>query len=850
MINHRSRLLVLFISLFLVAQIVTAQEIPKPEEYFGHQMGEEGILLDYAKSLEYYREIASLSPRIKMLELGKTTEGNPFTLLIISSAENITRLEELKNDRERLSDPRKISPVEAKELAERLPAVVFHTTSIHSSEISTAQVVPELVYNLVSGTNSDMTSIREKAIVLICPSANPDGQIKYNKWYSQHKGTAWEGRMPWLYHSYVGHDNNRDWVNLYFPEQRLTATRIHLEWHPVYSHEMHEFGSTAARIFLPPYLDPIDINTAPSVVSTMNSLGMAASHAMANEGKGGVVNNAHFDLFTPARAFQIYHGTGRILTETASGQFARTKTVTSEDFSSRSWSGEGYHPLKRSWNFPLPWQPGPWTFRDRVEYQLSASIALMRQAASNSYLYNMAFYNALKWAVDAEGWPYAYIIPDLQNSPEAARQLVKLLMQGGVEIHSLTNKMEINGRIYQPGSKVIYLSQPYGAWAKTLLEVQHYPDLRRNPDDPPVMPYDVTGHTLPLLMGVDAVKVAGTFEAEVELLKSADGEIDIKRGKLKYYAISSRDNSAFYMVNKLIGKNKKVWRLKDKVEKLDAGSFIVEATQVDEELIREIMGGRIVEVETASIKDIEKSTTRIRRPRVAVYESWGGVIDAGWSRKVLEDYGFEYSILRNSEIAAGQLNSKYDVIIFPDGFSVTGLKNGNRNYPEPYSEAAGTRGVANLKDFVFQGGLVLSWGSSSITVAQLLDLPVRDKAVELERNKFFAPGSVVLVELDTSHPVNYGMQRKTAVQIRRGPLFVPRATVLPGPKTPGRYPEYDCRLSGFLLGSDLMQGAGALAVQPMGKGKVVLFSYLPQFRGMTHGTFKQIFNALYWSLEK
>ena len=850
MFIKKSRSIVLFFLILCFSLALTAQEIPSPQEFFGHRMGEEGVILDYLKSLDYYQVIDGSSARLKMLELGKTTDGNPFNLLIISSQENMEKLGKFKEARDRLADSRGITPAEAKSLAEKLPVVVFHATSIHSSEISTAQVAPELVFRLVTEESEEMKNIRENAIVLICPSANPDGQIKYNKWYNKYKGEPWEGRMPWLYHSYVGHDNNRDWVNLYFSEQRLTAQKIHLEWHPVYSHEMHEFGSTAARIFMPPYKDPIDPNTAPSVVSTMNSLGMAASHALTSEGKGGAVTQAHFDLFTPARAFQIYHGAGRILTETASGNFARSRLIKESDFLARDWAGADYHPLKRSWNFPLPWQPGEWKFRDRVEYQISASLALMSQAANNHYQYNMAFYRALNWAVEGKGWPYAWIIPARQRSPEAARKLVYYLDQGGVEIHELQKELAVNGKTYDKGSKVIYLRQPYGAWAKTLLEIQHYPDLRKKPTDPPVVPYDVTGHTLPLLMGVAAEKVNEPFRADVKMIKSTAGQPEIVNGKLKYFAISPADNSAYFLVNRLLNKGISVWRCNEAENGAEAGSFVARASEATPELMAELLDGRVVQAKTFFAPDLEERFARMKQPRVAVYESWGGVMDAGWTRKVLEEHGFSYKVLRNEEILAGGLKDNYDVIIFPDGFSVSRLVNGISNYPEEYSRGVGRTGIANLDQFVARGGTAMSWGRGALYLAELLDLPLGDKAAAASRNDFFAPGSVVLVELDSSSPVNYGMAGKAAVQIRRGPLFVPKATLESGPAMVGSYPGYDPRLSGFLLGEKMMQGSGAVVVQNKGEGRVVLFSYLPQFRGMTHGTFKQVFNTLFWSVEK
>ena len=280
-------------------------------------------IINYLEGLKYYQQLAEKSKKIRFTEMGKTTDGNTHALLIISAEKNMAKLDEFKQKRARLNDPANISDAEAAQLAAEIPAVVFHTSSIHTTEISTAQVVPELVYTLLSDESEMNQRILDNTIILIAPSANPDGQVKIKKWYDEHKGEPWEGRMPWLYHTYVGHDNNRDWVLLHFPEHRLVAQKVFLDWHPIYSIEMHQMGGTGARIFVPPYQDPYDENTAPETVETMGMIGMSMSHRLTSEGKAGVVKNAIFDLYTPARAFQTYRGIARILTETASANFAR-----------------------------------------------------------------------------------------------------------------------------------------------------------------------------------------------------------------------------------------------------------------------------------------------------------------------------------------------------------------------------------------------------------------------------------------------------------------------------------------------------------------------------------------------
>lgn len=299
-----------FVIISCFPSIVDAQKLKSPETFFGHQMGAEGQIIDYHDGLKYYQELAEKSDNIQYEELGKTTDGNPFVLLAISSPKNLSKLATIKQRRGRLSDPRKISDQEALKLANELPAVVFHTSSIHSTEISTAQVVPELVYNLVTGNDAKTKRLLDNLIILVSPSANPDGQVKVKKWYEENKGKDWEGRMPWQYHTYVGHDNNRDWVMLHFPEHRLSAQKIHNDWHPVYSLEMHQMGGTGARLFVPPYQDPYDDNTAPEVIETQSLIGLSMSHRLTNEGKGGVVKNAIYESMTCLHLQEHFRFTG------------------------------------------------------------------------------------------------------------------------------------------------------------------------------------------------------------------------------------------------------------------------------------------------------------------------------------------------------------------------------------------------------------------------------------------------------------------------------------------------------------------------------------------------------------
>jgi len=838
-VNTVSRNMLLILCLILTGSIVAqTEDIPDPEAWFGHYMGQEGEIIDYERSLEYYRLMAERSDRIIYERIGTTTDGNPFVLLTISSPNNLAELEQFRLDRKRLTDPRKTSLQEARSLAAKLPAVVFHTSSIHSSEISTAQVVPEVVHKLVTSNDPKIHEILENTIILYSPSQNPDGQYKYNRWYNQHKGQPWEGILPELYHTYIGHDNNRDWVLLHFNEQRLVAEHVHNKWNPVYSHEMHEFGGTAARIFVPPYQDPYDYNVAPQVIATMNGMGTAIATRLTALGYAGVVQNAHFDLFTPARAYQVYRGTARLLTETASGNFARTSTISQEQLD-RDIRGTGhYNPTRQSWNFPYIWGPGDWTFRDRVEYQVETNFALMQYAASHRQLFSMALYNGFAHTLNQTEWPAGYLIPIVQQDPGTTQDLLRLMQFGDIEIHRLTAAVTIDGKKYMPGSYFISLQQPYAAWVKTLFERQSYPDYRQDPDDPPIPPYDITGHTLPLLMNVNAIELSEADTLSLEPVVEAIGIVfPAPAEATQGYLFSPAVNDSYTLTLRLLGQGIAVQRLSSATtvsgEKMPAGSFWVRCSA---EQIKTAAADLALPV-IAATQPPQVSSVSLSVPRIGIYEPWGGLMDAGWTRKMFEDYEFECTTIRNADFRENRL-AEYDVILFPNGLSPAQLVEGSENFPEEYRGGIGDSGVAALKQFVENGGTVASWGQSNSSLVSALGIVAKDRRQDLSRADYFDPGAIVAVNFDVSHPVNYGMNPVQAAVLRYVPLLeVEGATEL------GSFVSEDLALSGFLLGAEHIAGSPAAIVVERGKGTVVMFTFLPQFRAMTAGTYKQIFNV-------
>ncbi|MBX3276747.1 MAG: peptidase M14 [Acidobacteria bacterium] len=541
----------------------SAAQIPSPESVLGFRIGADRRLAKWEQFLEYFRRLDAASDRMELAELGKTTLGRPFVVATISSPDNLRRLAEYREIQNRLSDPRTTSEREAEALIRTGKTVVVITCSIHSTEVGGTFTATELAHRLASEDTPEARQILSEVILLLVPSLNPDGTDIVADWYARTLGTPAEGAAPpELYHHYTGHDNNRDWYAFTQVETQLTVDKILNVWRPQILHDIHQMGGSGARFFVPPYIDPWEPNVDPAIISGVSALGSAIAWDMTVQGKSGIVINGIFDAFTPARAYAHYHAGLRILSETASARLATPVEVPAGQLV----QGLNYHAGRASWNFPKPWTGGRWTLRDIVDYQTSGAWALLGHAARYRERHLRNFYDISRRAVEAPNAPFAYLLPEpavpasiadaarrlneglkqvsgtreerheagdrlaaqLSNEPstseevkyylrtEAFDRLIAILKRGGVEIHQAMAEFTADGKRYPVGTRIVPGRQPYGAFAKTLLEVQRYPDLREYPGGPPKRPYDVTSHTLPLLMNVEAVAVREEFQVEMK----------------------------------------------------------------------------------------------------------------------------------------------------------------------------------------------------------------------------------------------------------------------------------------------------------------------------------------------
>jgi Zinc carboxypeptidase len=489
--------------------------VPAPRDVIGFTPGDDRKLASWAQIVDYFKQLERASDRVKFQELGKTTLGRPFVLATISSPSNLARLDRYKEIQRKLADPRTFNSndTEAEKLIAEGRTIVMITCGIHSTEVGGNLVSMNIAYKLASDDSPETREILDRCIVLLVPSLNPDGVDIVKNWYEKTLGTSAEGTSPpELYHHYTGHDNNRDWYAFTQVETQLTIDKVQNVWHPQIVHDIHQQGETGSRFFLPPYVDPWEPNVPSIIQAGVNFMGSSMAWELTAEGKAGVVINGVYDAWTPGRAYQHYHGGIRILSETASARLASPTTVPFDKLTPQI----GVDPKIRSWNFPLVWPGGEWKLANIVDYMQAGAFALMRNAARYRERWLRDFYLVGKDAVRERkpGEPFAFLILPSGSNPwqsDGERRLETILKRGQVEMTEAVSEFETDGKRYPAGTKIVLMAQPYGAFAKTLLERQRYPDLRQYPGGPPQRPYDVTAHTLPLLMAVNVVQLDKPF---------------------------------------------------------------------------------------------------------------------------------------------------------------------------------------------------------------------------------------------------------------------------------------------------------------------------------------------------
>lgn len=823
--------------LVIIFAVAAFSQVPTPKDVLDFMPGDDRKLASWAQVVDYFKKLDSASDRMTFEEIGKTTMGAPFVCATVSSPENLKKLDDYREINDKLADPRMIksSDAAAKKLIGEGKTIVLITFGIHSTEVGSTLSSMLIAHELVSSNDARIKNILDNTIILLVPSLNPDGVDIVKNWYDKTLGTPYEGtNPPELYHKYVGHDNNRDWYAFTQVETQLTVDKIHNVWHPQIVLDVHQQGIYGARQFLPPYMPPVEPNVPQQIVEGYTELGLYIAGDMRKKGFQGLTTGTTYDAWTPARAYSHYHGGVRILSETASARLATPVTVKAEELR----GGRGVNPHKDDANNGPAWKGGEWRLRDITNYMSATAFSLLDHAANNRERWLSRFNEIGKEAVGTQE-VFGYVIPrktlpelEKENFPlglsssDRRNILLRTLKRAGVEVE-YSEQFEVDGKVYPIGTAVIRSAQPYGAFAKSMLEPISYPDLKL-PNGEPIAPYDVTAHTLSLLMGVEAESFEKPFDYKLSISGPTRTGACFSTAKPRYVTYRSSIPS--------MDEGWTQWIFRED------GGFDVNCNSP---------------FESVSDKDLRAADSRM----------FGG--------------------------------KATNAIIFPDQ-PANQILNGyaKGSMPDEYVGGVGKEGVANLKKFVEDGGTLVFLNESSNFAIEQFNLPVKNITKGLNRKDFYIPGSILRTELDLSHPIAEGMPQQSIAWFEDSPVFEvdtaamcsagstalnsppyeggvaavsadgvvlpsvsggpsenhPTAKAAPLLRKEGsscvrviaRYPSdpKNILLSGWALGQDKIAGKAALVEVRIGKGKIILFGFRPQYRGQSLATFPLLFNAI------
>lgn len=876
--TRSSRLLSLFaLTLALLPFTLPAQRaVPTPESVFGHQVGADFKLIDYKQSIDYFRQLADVaSDRVRLVEVGKSAQGRPWTLVIISSAENLRNLDRLKAIAQRIAHPEGLTDAEARALAREGKAFVDISGGLHASEIAGSQHTIQLAYDLLTRTDERTQAILRETVLFLWPSINPDGQDIVVNWYRKNVGTPYEvAPLDSLYQRYIGHDNNRDAYMLNVVESRVVQ-RVWREWEPNIIYVQHQSSPFPTRIWLPPFAEPVATRVNALMAREVNTIGMTIAQALETNGQPGATHMGKgFDAWYPGYIdyMPMLQNIAAYWTETALYQYATPRLYTIADFP------PAYRDLRPQSLYASPWKGGWWRLRDAVEYMETGSIATLDYAAKykEELLWNR--YQAGRDAIaryKAEP-PFAYFIPQQQRDPAAAVGLLRRMAFLGIRVSQLTSDVTLAGQRYARGTWVIPMDQEFSELVRQLFDVQVYPNLTAD-DGGPEPPYDAAGWTLPYLMDVrvmeartpltDQVKAAikpvqGVVAGAVSKPVSGNSENSTTRGVRDTepfttnavaagvvlppaqisgagaaFSVDPAQNDAFRFVSRALKAGGAV--------RMQRGRYVVSGVSPAtlESWVKEL-GLRA----QRTAADAGNGAARVGG-RVALYSSLSPSMDAGWTEWLLDEYEFGYSLINQDDVLNGTLRDRFDVVIFASDRAGT-LRDGfgAGRVPPTHEGGLGAAGIRMLDEFVRQGGTVVAMNSSAMFMADALHLKVRNALQGLNSRTFFASGSILEVNTDTSHPVMAGMPERAKVFFDNSPVFATTGG-FEGSVLAYYQPDGSPLLSGYLLGEKQLQGMAAAVDVKHGRGHVVLLGFRPQWRGQTFGTFRVVFNAALYGRE-
>lgn len=854
-----------------------APALPTPESSLGFRPGADYKLATYEDVVAYFQKLDAASDRMTMVDAGTSTQGRTYHLALISSPENLKNIARLREISRRLAHPEGLSETEARALAREGKAFVHIDGGLHATEVAGPQQTPQLAYDILSHADEpDMKMTLDNVVLMLWPTINPDGQTMVAEWYRGNVGTPYEvAPLPKLYQEYVGHDNNRDGYMINMIESRVME-HAWRAWEPQIIHVHHQTAPFPTRIWLPPFAEPIASRVPYLLSREVNMIGMAMAKGLEERGQVGATHmGTGFDAWYPGYIDYkpMLQNIASFWTETALYSYATPRFYTPNDFPA------DMRDLRPESLYSSPWPGGWWRLRDAVEYMETASLSVIDWAAryKDSLLLNR--YKAGRQQIEQfrKAPPYAYVVPQQQRDPVAAVELLRRLAFQGVRVSQLASAATIDGVSYAAGTWVVPMDQEFAETARQVLEVQKYPELRESPDGPLEQPYDAAGWTLPYQMGVQVAAVMTPMSADAKGAMKAlgappsptavptpyiTGTVDASpfdslpglgfdadpvaaaivppagktTGSGPVLLVDPAQNNAYRAINR-------AWKAGGTVRLVPAANgkgarFALAA--VKEADLADMVSSLALQAERAATA----SGSEVKKPRIGLYRPWMASMDEGWTRWILEQYGFTFVNLAPADFrGATPLADRIDVLVIAD--EARGLLDGYAEgvVPPQYVGGIGTNGVRAIDAFVRGGGSLVCFNRSALFAVEQLHLPVKNAVGGVKRQDFFTGGSIVSVEVDAAQPLMAGMPDRAPVFVDGSPVF----ETLDGFKGEvlAKYQAAGSPLmSGYLTGEKYMHGKAAALSMTLERGRVVLVGFRPQWRGQPFGTFRVIFNAV------
>ncbi|TDD87133.1 M14 family zinc carboxypeptidase [Actinomadura rubrisoli] len=813
------------------------RNIPTPKDYFGFAMGTTGKLAGFEKIKNYFRTIDDRSDRVRYQVADKTTMGNDYPVVFVSSPRNLRDLPRIVRDNQRLAE-RGVPESEARRLAARSKPVYLMEGTLHSTEVGNTQALVDIVHRFATEDSDYTRTVLDNAVLMIIPSGNPDGQHMVVDHFDRTAGTAYNRVYPDLYHRYIGHDDNRDWFMF---TQRETRTRVRLEqtYRPVAGHYMHQAGTGGPRLWTPPYDEPLGTGVDPITIQSANTQGQVAARALTAENKRGVGSDDAYGIFWNAdvMGFSTFLGTSLFLTEIASAKDLA--------YPYKSADGKPLGPQDRTIRMLQPYDSDTWTLEQIVAYAETAAYAGIDNVAKNgtSWLYNN-LYQVSRNATAQTDLPYAYVVPSGQRDPFAVLEMMRTFEFGRAEIEQATAPFTANGKSYPAGSYVLRTRQPMGRWIDQLLKTDVYPEkaARKCGDCPLIMPYSETTDNLGLLLGVDVDPVAKPFGASLQRVQRVTpADTRLPAVPRAAYLVAPGSYGVAHVLSQLQKANVPVFRSAKEFttdHEFAPGTLVIPPTPTARQVLQQVSASTGIQVHgTDTLPKVDgfklKPGTRVGLVRGA------NNMPGGWMMWMLDQYGINYKVVSADDYAD---LSKYDTIVLSDGVSKNTIVNGldPAKHPKEFAWARGVgdKGWSSLADFVSGGGNLVAIGSASETARQLLKLPI-ENAVPSSVN---IPGALIRASYKPDVPAAWGMPKEWPVWFNRDAAY----RITGKADVASSYPSGgDLLASGYAKGTEALTGLANVATFDVGKGHATLAASEITFRSWPRATWPIVINAIY-----